>query len=210
MNQPDTQPISKTPLSVKLVTMRRGVIISLICLIIIVAAIAKLNRPAAKTNQASLQNSSSGKTADNRTTIQPAKVTISINKDFTFNITDNSGQAIGKVGYHLDSAELRNEIVVKGETATAVKGRIFLIINLKLKNDSKTPLTINTRNFIRLAVNDNTKEWLAPDIHNDPVEVQAISTKLTRVGFPISDTDKQLKLQVGEIDGNKTTLDLKF
>lgn len=161
-------------------------------------------------NRAALQSNLAKAVAiDNRTTIQAPKATVPINRNFTFNITNN-GQTLGKIDYFLDGAELRNEIVVKGQTATAVRGRTFLIINLKLKNDQKTPITLNTSNFIRLSVNDNLKEWLAPDIHNDPVEIQAISTKLSRVGFPISDTDTKLKLQVGEIDGDKTVVDLKF
>jgi hypothetical protein len=57
-------------------------------------------------------------------------------------------------------------------------------------------------------VNGNTSELLAPDIHNDPVEVQAISTKPTRVGFPINDTDKKLTLFIGEINGQKDKVEL--
>ena len=68
---------------------------------------------------------------------------------------------------------------------------------------------MNTRDYVRLTVN-NGSEWLAPDIHNDPVEIQAISTKYTRIGFPISDTDKKLKLQIGEINGDKEIVDLKL
>lgn len=147
---------------------------------------------------------------DTRADIQPAKSSVPINKSSSFNVKDDSGRNLGKIEYSLDNAELRNEIVVKGERATAVKGRTFLIINIKLQNANENTVTINTRDYIRLSVNGNTKEWLAPDIYNDPVEIQAISTKFSRVGFPINDTDANLKLQVGEISGDKTTIDLKF
>jgi hypothetical protein len=42
------------------------------------------------------------------------------------------------------------------------------------------------------------------------VEVQAISTKFTRVGFPINENDSDLKLRVGEIEGEKETIPLEL
>lgn len=207
-NQKTTSHTSLTTKLRKLVTKRRLVIFGIICLILLGIRIAI--RPNSNQTQATLQNSVLNQTpADNRTDIQPAQAATPINKNFTFNITDN-GQGVGKIDYYLDTAELRNQIIVKGEAATAVRGRTFLIINLKLKNDLKNPLVLNTRNFIRLSVDKEPREWLAPDIHNDPVEIQAISTKLSRLGFAISDKDTQFKLQVGEIGGDKTTIDLNF
>ena len=72
------------------------------------------------------------------------------------------------------------------------------------------PIKINTKDFIRLSVNNNQNEWLAPDLHNDPVEVQAISTKNTRLGFPVNESDKNLVLQVGEIEGYKQQISLSL
>ena len=57
-------------------------------------------------------------------------------------------------------------------------------------------------------MNANENELLAPDTHNDPVEIQAISTKFTRVGFIINDSDKDLVLHVGEIQGDKEKIEL--
>ncbi|MCL5019188.1 MAG: hypothetical protein M1426_01755 [Patescibacteria group bacterium] len=184
-------------------------------LVIIIAVIAALlilgvgltagNSPSKKgVNAASLNTST-----DTRTQVLPPKSTANINRTFTFDIKDNTGKSLGKIDYTLDNGEVRDEIVVKGEKATAVKGKTFLIINLKLKNSQNDPITLNTRDFVRLSVN-NTKDWLAPDIYNDPVEVQAISTKISRLGFAINDTDKNIKLQVGEVDGTKTIVELKI
>lgn len=109
----------------------------------------------------------------------------------------------------LTSAELQDEIVIKGQKANAVKGKEFLIINLKLTNNYSKTIQINTRDYIRLSVN-KSDEKLAADIHNDPVEVQAISTKYTRLGFPIDETDKNLTLYVGEINGKKESITLNL
>ena len=104
---------------------------------------------------------------------------------------------------------MRKEIVVKGQKATAVAGRIFLIFNLRLINEGQQKIQVNTRDFLRISANGG-QEWLAPDIHNDPVEAQPISTKYTRLGFPVNEGQKNFQVQVGEINGEKTTFDLQF
>lgn len=114
------------------------------------------------------------------------------------------------IQYTLDSAELTNQIVINGQRAFAVPGRQFLLVNLKLTNSSTQDVTINTRNYVRLTANTTSKEWIAPDIHNDPVVVQAISTKYTRIGFPVNSGDKNFTLQVGDITGSKKDIKVDF
>lgn len=149
-------------------------------------------------------------TSENQQSVLGARATQDINKDFEFPVKDDTGIKVASFKYTIESAELRDQIIVKGQTATAVNGRTFLIINLKITNDKDKAININTRDYIRLSVNGNKDEWLAPDIHNDPVEVQAISTKYTRVGFPINTSDKNLLLRVGEIDGDKQNIKLNL
>lgn len=146
---------------------------------------------------------------DNKITIQNAKASQELNKEFLFPLKDAKGKEISKLKYSIQKAELRDEIIIKGQKATAVQGRTFLILNLKITNDYNKSIQINARDYIRLIVN-NSSEKLAPDIHNDPVEIQAISTKFTRLGFPINDTDTNLTLQVGEIDGQKELIKLNL
>lgn len=146
---------------------------------------------------------------DSRVEVQKPKSSQLLNKSFAFPLKDNSGKEVSKIQYQLLNAELRDEIIVKGKRATAIKGRTFLIINLKITNTFDRTIQINTRDYIRLGVNNNN-EKLAPEIHNDPVEIQADSTKYTRIGFPINDTDKNLTLFVGEIKGNKETIKLNL
>ncbi|MCX7928212.1 MAG: hypothetical protein N2558_00815 [Patescibacteria group bacterium] len=156
-----------------------------------------------------LPSSNSNQNAKTQPEIKGASAITSINKEFEFPLTDAKGKEISKIKYFIESAELRDEIIIKGQRATSVKGRIFLIINLKITNNYQKTVNINTRDYIRLSVNDSS-ELLAPDIHNDPVEVQAISTKYTRVGFPINTSDKNLTLQVGEVNKDKESIFLDF
>lgn len=147
---------------------------------------------------------------DQRVVIKKAKATQIVNKTLEFPLNDQAGKEVSKLKYEIQTVELRDEIVVKGERATAIKGRTFLIANLKITNSFDKSIQVNVKDYIRLIIG-NSSDKLAPDIHNDPVDVQAISTKLTRVGFPIDDDVKELTLQVGEIKGNKQLikLDLK-
>jgi len=141
--------------------------------------------------------------------VKGAEATVDVNHAFQVPISEVSGEPDTMLTFTIESAEKRDEIMVKGQKATAINGRTFLILNLKINNNSTKGMQVNTRDYIRLAV-DGKDEWLAPDIHNDPVEVQAISTKFTRVGFPIDDNVTQLTVQTGEIKAEKQQLPIVF
>lgn len=155
----------------------------------------------------SKSNSSS---SNSQSTLKDARLAASINQEFSFPLKDETDTEVSKIKYTLESAELRSEILVKGQKATAVKGREFLIISLKITNEFSQAIELNTRDYVRLSVNGNREEWLAPDIHNDPVEIQAASTKMTRIGFPVNTDDKDMLLRIGEIEGDKEEVSLDF
>lgn len=153
---------------------------------------------------------SAGNSFGEKTEIAPANATLGLNKELIYPLKDDKGTQVSQFKYTVEDAELRDEIIVKGQRATAIKGRTFLILNLKINNEYNQAIQVNTRDYIRLSVNNNEAELLAPDIHNDPVEIQAISTKFTRVGFPINESDTNIKLKLGEINGNKESVDINF
>ncbi|KKP48247.1 MAG: hypothetical protein UR39_C0001G0042 [Candidatus Woesebacteria bacterium GW2011_GWA1_33_30] len=142
--------------------------------------------------------------------VAPAKAVTVIGKEFIFPLKNEKGNEVSRIKYTIESAELRSEIVVKGQKARSVKGRIFFILNLKVVNDFKQKIEIQTTDYIRLSVNGNKDVWLAPDIHSDPAGIQAISTKYIKVGFAINESDKDLILRVGEINGEKEEFPVKF
>lgn len=151
-----------------------------------------------------IRNSSSTQTS--QSTLATTRASEDLNKDFNFPISKEKDAS--KLKMTIEKAEFVDEIVVKGQKASAVPGRTFLILSVKLTNPSEQTIKMDTRNYVRLSVNKNESEFLAPDIHNDPVEVQAISTKLTRLGFPVNTTDRDFVLQVGEIKGDKEKIEL--
>ncbi len=154
-------------------------------------------------------NISSPLSTDQRYDVRKPKAQQTLNKKLTFPINDQNGKEVSKFTYEIQNAEMRDEIVVKGQRASAIKGRTFLIFNLKITNNYDKSISLNARDYIRVIV-DNSNEKLAPDIHNDPVEVQAISTKYTRLGLPVGENVKSIVLQVGEVKGDKETIRLNL
>ncbi len=154
-------------------------------------------------------SASSVLSSDSRYDVKRPRAQQTLNKKYTFPINDQNGKEVSKLTYELQNAEMRDEIVVKGQRASAIKGRTFLIFNLKITNNYDKSISLNARDYIRIIV-DNSNEKLAPDIHNDPVEVQAISTKYTRLGLPVNDNVKSIVLVVGEVKGNKETIKLNL
>jgi hypothetical protein len=92
-----------------------------------------------------------------------------INKTLTFPLIGDDKKEIGTFQFVVDSAEIRDEIVIQGQKANSVDGRTFLIVKMQFKNQLTQGLQINSRDYVRLSMNGNTNELLAPDIHNDPV-----------------------------------------
>lgn len=148
--------------------------------------------------------------SQNKFQLPAPKATMNVNREFVFPLKNQKGEEVAKVKYFVQNIELRDLILIRGVKSPTIKGKLYLVLNLKITNDYSRSIQINTKDYIRLIVNNNEAEKLAPEIHNDPVEVQATSTKFTRVGFTIDEDEKRLKLKVGEVEGEKTTIDLKF
>lgn len=144
---------------------------------------------------------------DDKVEVKKPISTQSLHRTFAYPIKNAKGVEVSKIRYNLDSAELRDEIIWNGKRGQTIKGRTFLILNLRLTNDYNQPIQLNARDYVRLVI-DGSQERMAPDLNSDPIEIQAISTKPTRLGFPINDEFKSLILQVGEIDGAKEQVKL--
>lgn len=143
--------------------------------------------------------------------LQPAIITKPIDQEVVIPLAELVKGASDEdtLTYKIESVEKRKQIIVKGQMQTALNNRYFLILNLKLTNSYEKGLEINTRDYVRLKLNDSA-EQLAPEIHNDPVEVQAISTKYTRVGFALDEGVNQFSLYLGEIKGEKQTIPVEL
>lgn len=153
----------------------------------------------------------------NRGNIQSSQVlpmstdvqSVPVEREFSLQVYDKDKKLSDQIRYVITNAQLTKQIIIKGQKATAVKGRIFLILNLKLVNEFNNSLFLNTRNYVRVQP-FGAQDKLAPEIHNDTVEVQPLSTKLTRIGLPVNEENKEFTVFVGEIDGQKEEINIKF
>ena len=183
-------------------TKRKRKLYLLILLVILTLVLFSIYRIIQSNNASSTNNPISIKGLGSKT----AK---DINREFSFSLKDQFGKEVSRLTYRIVTAEIQKEIYVKEKKARAVEGRAFLIFNIKISNPYEQNVTINSRDYVRVSVS-NINEWHAPDIHNDPIEVLAISTKDSRVGFVVNDGYKDFKLQVGEINGKKEIISLSF
>lgn len=143
----------------------------------------------------------------------PAAKTITqqVDKSFDFPAVNNQGKAVtNKIKMKIATAEKTNQVLVKDQTFTAKNNKLFLIVNLELKNDATLPLNILPGDLIRLVVNGDKENKFAPDLHNNLVPVSALSTRIDRVGFVIPDTAKSFKLYIGELEGKKEEVSINF
>lgn len=185
---------------------RRSRILPLVIVLLFVAGLAFYGI------QQAISNTNNGQVleqTDEQTELSEPRVQKNVNKTFSFPLRDQQGQEVSQLRYTIESIELRDDVIVQGQRATAINGRTFLIINIKLTNTHNQAIQVNVRDYLRIRVG-NASEQLAPDMHSDPVEVQAISTKQTRLGMAISETDKNIVLQIGEISGEKETIQLSL
>lgn len=148
------------------------------------------------------------KSIDTRDSAPMVKTQQVVNKSFNFAVKNDKGVEITKIKYTIENVGLQDQIIIRGTRAQAIKGKTFLIVNFSLMNTSNKYIQLNSRDYLRLL--GNTGQFIAPDIHNDPIQIQPISTKESRLGFPVDDMQKNFTLSIGEVDGKKTTIPLAF
>lgn len=142
----------------------------------------------------------------------PARsVSEKVGKSFDYPALSSQGkQTNNKIKFTIASVEKTNQVLVNDKTFTAKNNKLFLIINLELKNDSTQMLNILPGDLIRLTYSGDEENKFAPDLHNNLVPIAAISTKLDRVGFVIPDSIKVFKILVGELEGKKESIEISF
>ena len=103
---------------------------------------------------------------------------------------------------------MANSLLVQGKRAKTREGKTFLIINMEVENTYSVPLYSFPVDIVRLVREDGKR--IAPSVHQGTVEVRPISTKKSNVGFVVDPNDKDFKLEVGEVSGEKEILEISF
>lgn len=137
---------------------------------------------------------------------------VEVDKSFNFPALSNQGKPLfnNKIKMKIDKVEKTNQVIVSDKTVIAKNNKLFLIIQLELKNDSTQPSNLLPGDLIRLSIGSDEENKFAPDLHNNLVLISAISTKLDKIGFVVPETAREFKLYVGELEGKKETIVINF
>ena len=151
----------------------------------------------------------SGKNPTNLVQNKAAQQSVQINKSVDFPVRDQKGAATDKkLTMRITTTDKTSQILIQGKPATARSGKTFLIINLELDNPTQSKLGLAPVELIRLL--DSEEKKYAPDVHNDKVSIEPLSTKRTRVGFVVDETKNSFNIQFGEVSGKKETVTINF
>lgn len=138
-------------------------------------------------------------------------ISVDINRSYRFGgITGQGERSPNPIAFTIKNAEKTDRVIVKDQTFVAKNSKMFFILNLELKNETIQPLNILPGDLIRLTYNGDQTNKYAPDLHNNLVLVAPISTKLDRVGFVIPGDARDIKLHIGELEGNKDSVQVEF
>lgn len=144
-----------------------------------------------------------------QTTSQDTKIEIEkteINKIYEVKALNTQGkEAKDRVTMNIKSGEKTNEILVKGQPATAKGDSRFLVLNIDLTNSSKERLIVAPLDLVRLIIDDQKR---AAEIYSEETQlkgsvvVEPDSSKTTRVGFVLTEdiVKKPKSIQVGEVN----------
>ena len=131
-----------------------------------------------------------------------------INKTKEFQAQVSRKTTKEKIGFTIKRAELKNEIRVKDETRRAASDKAYLLLRLELQNDTTKRLVFISTDYIRMLGPDDRK--YAPDFHNGAILIEPLSVRNDLVAFVVDRNQKQASFLVGELDGEKEQIDIKF
>ena len=111
----------------------------------------------------------------------------------------------GKFPVEVTSVQKAESVLVQGQRVAARNNKEFLVLNMEISNNYNVPLYTYPVDSFRLINVDGKK--FAPTAHQGNVEVRPQSTKTSNVGFVVPIGSKKFKVEVGELNGEKTILE---
>lgn len=137
------------------------------------------------------------------------EVTVQIGQTYEFVGRDENGNPTeATLPLTFISATKKDSVNIQGQKATAKNGKVFLLLDFEVKNDTSETYYLLPVDLIRLWQNEETK--IAPSVHQGRLEVRPIASKFSNLGFVIEEKQKEFQFEVGEIDGEKSGLTVSF
>jgi len=181
---------------------RKGIIIGILVLVIVGGIILKTK------SNTSNKNVMSSVANQEDSTENKSLAEVDLNVGYSFVAKDAQGNSAKEVNFVITKAEKNKEVLIQGKPANAKGDKAFLVLHIEIDNPETKKLYLTPVDLLRLIGEDEKK--FAPDIHSEVVEIQPISTKITRVGFVILADQQSFLLQIGELNGDKQNLEINF
>lgn len=135
--------------------------------------------------------------------------TVDINKSYEIIArTEERQRTTGRFTLTVTDAQFADSILVQGKRARPVKGKVFLVLNMEITNPHKVPLYAFPVDLFRLVRSDGKK--FAPSTHQGGVQVRPEATKKSNVAFVIFPSEKKFKIEMGDVNEPKETLEITF
>lgn len=135
--------------------------------------------------------------------------TIEINKSYDIVArTQERQRTDGNFNIRITNSEFADFILVQGKRATPIKGKVFMVVNMEIENPYPVALYAFPVDLFRLIREDGSK--FAPSVHQGSVQIRPEATKKSNVGFVVDPSEKKFKLEVGDINNPKETLEINF
>ncbi len=129
-----------------------------------------------------------------------------INKTFTFDAKDAKSLA-KPITLAFTSVERKDEIKVKGKPKKAPNGKDFLFVRLEIDNKYTQKVAFTPNEIIRL---DKDGKLYAPDYHNGRLVLEPLSIRNDSVVFTVNQDKQEFSFQIGELEGEKQKILVKF
>jgi hypothetical protein len=122
--------------------------------------------------------------------------------------TEDGRRTTGRFDLTVTNAHFADSILVQGKRARPVKGKTFLVLDMEISNPHKVSLYAFPADLFRFVRSDGEK--FAPSVHQGKVRVRPEATKKSNVAFVALPEDKKFKIEAGDINEDKITLEITF
>src|SRR4030042_2922045 len=140
---------------------------------------------------------------------EEGRPTVNINRSYqVIARTLEKQRTTGRFALTVTNAQFADYILVQGKRAKPIEGKTFLLINMEIENKHNVELYAFPVDLFRFIREDGKR--FAPSVHQGAVLVRPQATKKSNVAFVASPTDKKFKIEVGDINNPKETLEVTF
>ena len=113
-----------------------------------------------------------------------------------------------KFDVNITSAQRQKRVLVRGQWLRARDGKLFLVVNMDIKNNIRTAMHALPQDWLRLVKEEGKS--IAPTAHQGLIEIRPLSTKETNVAFVIDENEKDFTVDVGAVDQLDKRFDVQF